>query len=101
MSRGVEGVFFSGKIKNTHSDYLITFLQLEVIVFGEEGNEQTLTAHGNVWAAPFDEIEVDFRFSQIVEPEIIDVEWCDRDTAHDERRSCKSWDVVHVAGVPI
>ncbi|MEN8842251.1 MAG: hypothetical protein ABF254_00790 [Octadecabacter sp.] len=94
-------VFFAGGVTNTHADYLITFVQIALSVFDDEGNESKYTAFGNVWATPFDDVEIEFRLSQNPKANDFDVEWCEQDVAFDDLQSCKSWEVTTVAGVPL
>lgn len=92
---------FNGTMTNMHQGYLVTFAQVSLNVFNEEGVETIHVALGNIWATPFDEISVELPFSRQLPDEAMSLEWCDRDIPDDERKSCKGWRISHIAGVSI
>ncbi len=91
---------FAGSIINTNANYLVTFVQVSLTVYDDQGESSTHEAFGNVWATPFEETPVELPFSRQLSEEILQVSWCDKDTSEDELTSCRTWEITQVAGVP-
>ena len=94
------GIQFEGQLTNTHASYLITYVKMELALFDDEGEKTTFTASENLWAPPFDDVEFRPHFSTIVPENALGLEWCEHDVPEVDLRSCKTWDIELVAGVP-
>lgn len=92
-----ETVYWGGFLENKSSNYVTTWVQIEVQIYDKDGAKKVYVGETAVWIDPLGKADFQIEFTGLEREQLRDLEFCDLDDK--APKACMGWGVTDIMGL--